>query len=141
MGKYKHGHSTRKGQSGAYSSWVEMKRRCYYKRGLHFKNYGGRGIAVCERWRFSFEYFLADMGQRPEGHEIDRVNNDGNYEPGNCRWVTREVNQLNKRSHHYITAFGKTQRLTEWARENGISYLKIYKRLQLGWPPEKAVSC
>jgi len=95
----RHGHSPRNGKlSLTYHSWQAMKLRCYYPSQPGFKNYGARGIAVCDRWRNSFENFLADMGERPEGKTLDRYpNNDGNYEPGNCRWATLSEQQRNRR--------------------------------------------
>jgi hypothetical protein len=72
-----------------YASWSEMRNRCYNPKATGYKHWGGRGITVCDRWRYSFENFLADMGPRPQGTTLDRYpNNDGNYEPGNCRWAT-----------------------------------------------------
>jgi len=82
---------------GAYSSWQNMKARCYQKSSPSYVNYGGRGITVCDEWKNSFDNFLRDMGDRPEGHSIDRINNDGNYEPSNCRWVTLDVQSHNRR--------------------------------------------
>jgi len=73
-----------------------MKQRCVNSKRQDWKNYGGRGISVCAKWRTSFPAFLADMGERPIGLEIDRIDNDGNYEPGNCRWTTRLVNRRNR---------------------------------------------
>ena len=88
-----------------FAAWSDMKRRCYNLKSENFKNYGGRGITVCDRWRFSFENFLTDMGERPEMMKglrsyfsIDRIDNDGNYEPSNCQWGTREQQDMNKRN-------------------------------------------
>lgn len=80
-----------------YLSWCSMKSRCYNQNAVGFKLWGGRGITVCDRWASSFENFLADMGPRPKGTSLDRINNDGNYEPGNCRWATRSEQRRNSR--------------------------------------------
>jgi hypothetical protein len=79
-----------------YSVWLNMRNRCNNPNEVAYKNYGGRGIKVCDRWS-DFANFLADMGERPEGHSIERINNDGNYEPSNCKWATRSEQSMNKR--------------------------------------------
>ena len=83
--------------SREYRSWASMKQRCENPNHKRFSDWGGRGISVCDRWQ-RFENFISDMGPRPEGHSIDREDNDGNYEPGNCRWATRSQQQKNRRN-------------------------------------------
>jgi hypothetical protein len=98
-----HGHSGRGSSSPTYYSWQRMKARCYNPNEPNFSNYGGRGITVCDRWRFGedgrsgFECFLADMGEKPPGIVLDRIDNDGNYSPANARWATHEQSANNRR--------------------------------------------
>jgi hypothetical protein len=94
-----HGHTTKDGYSPTYTTWRCMKIRCLNPEHDKYKFYGGRGIAICDRWINSFENFLADMGPRPEGATIDRINPDGDYEPGNCRWATWDEQKRNKRGY------------------------------------------
>ena len=90
-----HGHNRRGRATPTYSSWQHMRTRCHNPNHLCYHRYGGRGITISARWD-SFLNFLEDMGERPEGRELDRIDNDGNYEPGNCRWVTRAENMRNR---------------------------------------------
>lgn len=139
---YRHGHATDKlGKSREYLSWRAMMQRCRDPNSPAYPRYGGRGIKVCDRW-LKFENFLADMGPRPEGMTLDRwPDNDGNYEPNNCRWATRTEQASNTRGNHMITAAGRTQTLTAWARELGIDPAAIRYRIdRMGWSEEKAVT-
>jgi hypothetical protein len=137
------GRATQNGGSKTteYCSWKEMKRRCYNTKHIEYKNYGGRGIEICSRWRTSFVNFLADMGNKPFPEAtIDRINNDGNYEPGNCRWATKMEQGQNTRKTVMLTHDGKTQCIREWARELGVQHCVIRYRIKHCWPIEKVLS-
>lgn len=123
-----------------YKAWTSMKGRCENPRARQYKNYGARGISVAERWRVSFATFLADMGRRPTSkHSIDRINNDGNYEPGNCRWATKTQQARNTRVSRVLSAGGTSATIPEWAERTGIGASAIRERLRRGWSPERAV--
>lgn len=103
-----------------YQVWKAMKRRCFYKGDKHFKDYGGRGVTVCDRW-MSFENFISDMGPRPDGDmSLDRIDNSGNYEPCNCRWATRSEQSSNKRNVAKVLHEGKLIPAFALAKMNGI---------------------
>jgi hypothetical protein len=128
-------------ETKVYRAWQNMKKRCFSKTSPDYHRYGGRGITVCERWRDSFENFLADMGQPPSpAHTLDRKENNGNYEPSNCRWVVRKIQNRNKRTTRLLTYGGKTQCLVDWANELGINPSSLSSRLEDGWPIEKALT-
>lgn len=109
-----------------YRSWLSMRRRCYDQDHPQHRYYGGAGIEVCDRWRNDFAAFLSDMGERPEGTTLDRVNRHGNYEPGNCRWATQKAQMNNTRRS--IEFEGKT--ITQWAEELGVHYATVSYRLR-----------
>jgi hypothetical protein len=138
--------STTHGLSGTaeYKVWRGILRRCLNTHEKSYPRYGGRGITVCDRWRTSFENFLADMGPRPSAeHSIERENNDGPYSPENCRWATRLEQAANKRTKsdaRYLTAFGRTQTLAQWSRETGIGPRTIAQRLDRHWLPGCALT-
>lgn len=121
-------------ESLAYSSWCAMKTRCLNENHRHYHRYGGRGITICPRWLNSFDNFVADMGERPSGTSLDRINNDGNYEPGNCRWAPLGEQNFNR--------FGGTKAKTYWyrgqqctvrelAKMAGLTYSCMLSRLRL----------
>ncbi len=116
-----------------YAAWNSMLCRCYNAKYREFGYYGGRGITVCDEWRNSFYEFLRDMGERPDGMSLDRIDTNGNYEPSNCRWATAEEQTRNRRSNVYITHNGETMILNDWATKLNISRITIKSRLRYGW--------
>jgi hypothetical protein len=124
-----------------HRTWTSMVYRCHNPRAAGYHNYGGRGIRVCDEWRESFDEFLKHIGPRPSAkYSIDRINNDGNYEPGNVRWATRTEQSRNRRTNRLVTVGARTMTIIEWSKETGLSNALICQRLGLGWPPEEAVS-
>lgn len=116
-----------------------MVSRCENPKNAVFNHYGARGICVCPRWK-DFNKFLADMGVQPKGWSIERVNNDGDYEPGNCKWIPRGDQAKNTRAVCLLTHDGRTQSLSDWAREMGMDRRTIGYRLKNGWPVAKALT-
>lgn len=123
----------------AYRRWQDMLTRCENTNSRSFKNYGGRGIKVCQRWR-KFEHFLEDMGSPKKGQTLERKDNEGDYSPDNCRWASRAEQAINKRNNRRFSFGGKTQTLAEWARETGLHHTTILARLKLNWPLQKALT-
>lgn len=119
---------------------LQMISRCYSESDPSFSSYGGRGIAVCDRWRESPAAFIDDMGQRPIGATLERVDNDGDYEPGNCRWATRAEQVRNRRNNIHITVGSAVMNLKDACEARGLPYTPIWKRLQRGWSPEDALN-
>lgn len=134
--KLKHGRS----KTPEFGVWRDMRLRCFNPDRVSYPNYGGRGISVCPRWDKSFRAFLSDMGERPTPkHSIERIDNDGDYKPSNCRWATRIEQASNQRTNRLITAGGVTKTLTQWSRDIGVCRSSIANRIKYGMPPELAV--
>ena len=135
----KHGRKTRASADPTYSSWCAMWTRCTNPNQSAWANYGGRGIKVCDRWK-DFEAFLQDMGPRPNGGTLDRLDVDGDYGPENCAWVTRAQQNRNKRNSIRIEHNGETLLLAEWAERLGLPYGTLYNRLyRYGWSVDAAL--
>lgn len=121
-------------------AWQQMRRRCCKPGSKSYGDYGGRGITVCDKWMNSFEAFFADVGKRPSpGHTLDRIDVNGNYEPGNVRWATKIEQANNTRANRVLTVGGETMTMSQWARRVGRSAGLIHWRLNKGWTPESAV--
>ena len=126
--------------SREWKSWQAMRSRCLNPHATGYRNYGGRGISICERWA-RYEHFLEDMGRRPSPqHSLDRIDSNGNYEPGNCRWASPEQQMRNIRTNVSLTFQGKTMTVVEWAEEMKIPASRIYGRLKRGWNAEQALT-
>lgn len=126
-----------------YKAWAEMLRRCYRPKCNRYYTHGARGIRVCERWQGlnGFVNFFDDMGSRPtDRHSLDRIDNNGNYEPGNCRWATNEQQVRNSRKAHNLTFDGQTRCIEEWSQIVGIASSLIVWRIGTGWSTEDALT-
>lgn len=134
-GNLKHGgHGTL-----TYARWKSMMQRCYTTTASNYRYYGGKGIAVCERWH-DFVAFLADMGECSKAETLDRINNAKGYEPGNCRWATMAEQNRNRTNCIELTHAGRTMILRDWAEEIGISANALAMRIRLGWDTARALT-
>lgn len=125
-----------------YTIWLLMKERCFNYKRREYKDYGGRGIKVCSEWLDATKFIEWALNNGyTEGLTIDRIDNNGNYEPNNCRWVDRETQANNKRNNRLITYKGETKTITQWAKEHGLTYYIVKKRIDnYGWTFEKAIT-
>ena len=134
--------SAQHGMTGSptFTVWANMKERCLNPNHNSYHRYGGRGIQICDRWLESFKNFYDDMGPMPSGMSLDRIDVDGNYEPGNCRWATSEE-QANNRANNRVLEFdGRRQTVAQWAREIGVSKQALRYRILAGWSVEDALT-
>ena len=132
-----HGHAPRGKSSPTHHSWKSMIQRCSNRRHIGYSSYGGRGISFDPRWS-SFEYFLTDMGLRPDGHTLERVNVQRNYWRGNCIWLPAELQQQNQRTTRLISWRLKTMSIVDWSKELEIDRSTLQKRFDRGWSVEDA---
>lgn len=133
--------NTKHGMTGTkiHNLWMAMLNRCYLPSIPSYKYYGGRGIKVCERWH-DFANFYADMGDRPEGKSLDRIDVNGDYEPSNCRWATAIEQANNSRKNVFLEIAGSRMTVSQAARAYGMPASRLITRLRLGWDVERAVT-
>lgn len=122
-----------------YSCWRGMLQRCENSKSKDFKRYGARGITVCQRWK-SFEAFLEDMGEKPDGLTIERIDTNGNYEPSNCKWATPKQQARNRRDNVILQFNGQSKTVAEWADETGLERKTLEYRIRVGWDVAKALT-
>lgn len=129
-------------EDGTYNTWVHMIQRCTNPNSKDYKNYGARGITVCDLWLDSYDAFLLQMGQRPDGYTIERIDYNKGYEPGNCKWLPRAEQPLNKRDNVVLTIFEETKVASQWIRDPRcvVNQNTFYKRIASGWDPERALT-
>lgn len=126
-------------KTGTYASWQAMHKRCGKPNSVGYGNYGGKGISVCEKWK-CFDGFLEDMGERPEGTTLDRIDSNGNYEPSNCRWATWDVQANNRSDNRVLSINGVSMTVAQWSRQPGaVGMEAIRSRLKYGWSDADAV--
>lgn len=130
---------TKKAHKKTHQCWRDMQQRCYNPNNKKYPIYGGRGITISDRWLESYNNFLEDMGEKPEGYTIDRIDNSKGYSKENCRWATPKQQAYNRRTNRFVTYKGQTKTLMEWCEELGWNHNKLRKRLE-SMPLEKAFS-
>ena len=123
-----------------YRTWCGILQRCTNPKNTHYDRYGGRGITICDKWRNDFMAFYEDMGKRPAGTTIDRIDNNKGYEPGNCRWADKKTQQNNLSNNVVITHDGITMTLPMWAERLGIKKSCLDARIRRGWAIDRALS-
>lgn len=124
--------------SPEYLAWAAMRARCTNPACKAYPSYGERGISVCKAWD-RFEVFFADLGPRPQGGTLDRIDVNGNYEPGNCRWASAKVQANNRRNTRYLEYRGTKLSLAEWAEKLGVPYRLLSVRKKRNWTDEKII--
>ena len=141
---YKQKYYKRSEYDRLYDIWKQMISRCYDKDNVSYIRYGNRGIKVCDRWRKGLKpymTFIKDMGTRPDSsYSLERKNNNGDYEPSNCKWATREEQSRNTRDNKFLTYRGQTKCITDWAKEVNINRMTITSRIKRGWSIERALT-
>lgn len=138
---YRHGYKTAGKYSPEYSIWMNLRARCNNPKNNRYHRYGARGIRVCDRWMEDFLNFLEDMGRRPSpDHQIDRIDNNGDYTPDNCRWATRAEQSRNRSTSRFLEFAGQRLTLAEWGALTGIGMKTLHMRLKDGWPVERALT-
>ena len=135
----KHREATRGNPTRTYRIWTLMRSRCNDKNNKGYRWYGGRGISVCERWN-DYTAFLWDMGPAPDGSSIERIDNDGNYEPSNCCWATPREQARNKSSNAWLTLNGERMIVADWAARTGLVHSTIRRRMLRGWSAEEILT-
>jgi len=138
---FMHGHGKGSKSSPTHNIWVKMRQRCENPKDAAYKNYGGRGIKVCERWQI-FENFLSDMGERPSRKSIERMDNSKGYEPENCIWTDSKTQARNRRSGRTFSAFGEVKSIIEWTEDVRcvVAYATLHRRIRYDWSPERAIT-
>lgn len=134
-----HGHAQPGNATPTYLSWFSMMRRCFGQNVWNYSQYGGAGVTVCDKWK-TFVGFLEDMGERPAGTSLDRIDNNLGYSKENCRWATAKQQARNKKNNVLITISGQTRCVTEWAEVSGIGENALRSRIRAGWANDRLLT-